>query len=156
MAIVAEVLGTLVVQRRLVEIEAVVGGWLRRIVAARVSARVLLEVAAHLAIVVIVAGRLVDMGSVAHAALRLGILVGTDEDGVVRMGLDMLLQVLGTLEGLATELTLVRFQRNVDTDVRSDVVTLHGGGAARVPLASKAQVVGALASNVALTDVLLA
>jgi hypothetical protein len=31
--------------------------------------------------------------------------------------LDVLLQILGSLERLAAELTLVRLQRNVDTDV---------------------------------------
>jgi hypothetical protein len=44
--------------------------------------------------------------------------------------LDMLLQVLGTLERLATELTLVRLQRNVNTDVRGDVITLDCGSSA--------------------------
>jgi hypothetical protein len=67
----------------------------------------------------------------------------------------MLLQILGTLEGLAAELTLVRLERDVDADVRSDVVTLDSGGAARVPLAGEVEVVGALAANVTLTDVLL-
>jgi hypothetical protein len=42
----------------------------------------------------------------------------------------MLLQVLGTLERLATELTLVRLQRNVNTDVRGDVITLDCGSSA--------------------------
>jgi hypothetical protein len=35
------------------------------------------------------------------------------------------------------------------------VITLDGGGAARVPLASEAQVVCAFATNMALTDVFL-
>lgn len=69
--------------------------------------------------------------------------------------LDVLLQVLGTLERLAAELTLVRLQGHMDPDVRGDVITLDGGGPARVPLASQVQVVGALATNMALTDVLL-
>lgn len=69
--------------------------------------------------------------------------------------LDMLLQVLGALEGLATELTLVRLEGHMDADVRGDVVTLDSGGSARVPLASEVQVVGALAADMALTDVLL-
>jgi len=67
----------------------------------------------------------------------------------------MLLQVLGTLERLATELTLVRLQGNVNTDVRGDVVSLDCSSSARVPLASQVEVVCALTANMALTDVLL-
>jgi hypothetical protein len=37
--------------------------------------------------------------------------------GVVGMGLDMLLQILGALERLATEITLVRLERYMHTDV---------------------------------------
>jgi hypothetical protein len=79
------------------------------------------------------------------------------EKGRVRWSpyLDMLLQILRALEGLAAELALMRLERNVNADVRSDVVTLDSGGAARVPLAGEVEVVGALAANVALTDVLL-
>lgn len=40
-----------------------------------------------------------------------------DEDRVIGMGLDMLFEILGPLEGLATEVTFVRLQRNMDTDV---------------------------------------
>jgi hypothetical protein len=75
-------------------------------------------------------------------------------DGVNKY-LDVLLQVLRTLERLATEFALVRLERDVNTDVRSDVITLDGGGATRVPLAGEAQVVCAFATNMALTDVFL-
>lgn len=71
------------------------------------------------------------------------------------MRLDVLLQVLGTLEGLAAELALVRLERDMDSDMRGNVVTLDGGGAARVPLACEAQVVCALAADMAVADVLL-
>jgi hypothetical protein len=67
----------------------------------------------------------------------------------------MLLQVLGTLERLATELTLVRLQGNVNTDVRGDVISLDCSSSARVPLASQVEVVCALTANMTLTDVLL-
>lgn len=40
-------------------------------------------------------------------------------------------------------------------DVGGDVVALDGGGAAVVPLAGQLQVVGALATNMALTKMLL-
>lgn len=78
-----------------------------------------------------------------------------DQDAVVGMGLDVLLEILRALEGLSAEVALVWLQRDMDTDVRGDVVTLHRCGAARVPLASQVEVVGALPSNVPLTDVVL-
>lgn len=43
----------------------------------------------------------------------------------------------------------------MNTDMRSDVVALHRGGAARVPLACEVQVVGALATNMLLANVFL-
>ena len=71
------------------------------------------------------------------------------------MGLDVLLQILGTLEGLSAKLALVRLQRHMDADVRSDVVTLDSGSAAARPLTRQVEVVGALAANMALTNVIL-
>lgn len=78
-----------------------------------------------------------------------------DQDAVVGMGLDMLLEILRTLEGLSTEVTLVWLQGNVNTNVRGDVVALDRCGAARVPLASQVEVVGALPADVPLTNVVL-
>ncbi len=71
------------------------------------------------------------------------------------MGLHVLLEILRALEGLATEVALVRLQGDVDADVRSDVVTLDRGRATRAPLAGKVEVVGALATDVALANVIL-
>lgn len=71
------------------------------------------------------------------------------------MSLDVFLQILRTLECLATEIALVRLQGHMDSDVRGDVVTLDGGSTAVAPLASEVQVVCALTSNMALTDVIL-
>ena len=71
------------------------------------------------------------------------------------MSLDVFLQILRALERLAAEVALVRLQRHVNTDVRSDVVSLDRRGAAVAPLAGQVQVVGALATNVTLTDVIL-
>lgn len=71
------------------------------------------------------------------------------------MRLDVLLQILGTLERLATEVALVRLQRNVDTDVRGNVITLNGGSAAVTPLTCQVQIVGALAPNVTFANVVL-
>ena len=71
------------------------------------------------------------------------------------MSLDMLLQVLRTLEGLATKVTLVWLQRHMYSNVRSDVIPLDRSSVASSPLASQVQVVGALATDMALTDVFL-
>jgi len=67
----------------------------------------------------------------------------------------MFFQVLRSLEGLAAELALVRLQGYVDSDVRSDVVTLNRGGTALAPGARQVEVVGGLATDMAFADVLL-
>lgn len=72
------------------------------------------------------------------------------------MGFDMLLEVLRAFEGLAAEITLVRLQRNVDPDMRRDVVALDRRRPAVPPLAGEVQIVGALATDMALADVFLA
>lgn len=71
------------------------------------------------------------------------------------MSLDVLLQILRALESLATEVALMWLQGHVNTDVRSNVITLDRGGAAVAPLAGQVQVVGALATNMTFTDVVL-
>lgn len=78
-----------------------------------------------------------------------------NDHGVVGVGLDVLLQVLGTLEGLAAEVTLVRLERDMDTDMRRDVITLDGSSPAGVPLAGQIEVVGALSAYMSLADVVL-
>jgi hypothetical protein len=40
-----------------------------------------------------------------------------DQDAVISMSLDVLLQVLRSLEGRATEVTLVRLERDMDANV---------------------------------------
>jgi hypothetical protein len=71
------------------------------------------------------------------------------------VSLDVLLEILGALERLATEVALMRLQRHVNADVRSNVITLDGGSAAVTPLARQIQVVGALAPNMAFAYVIL-
>jgi len=97
-------------------------------------------------------------GMVAVARVHAAILVlgrTADQHRVIGMGLDVLLEILGTLERLAAKVALVRLQRDVDTDVRGDVVPLDRGGPARVPLAGEVQVVGALAANMFFTNMFL-
>lgn len=86
------------------------------------------------------------------AAIGLG---GAKQDGVIGMSLDVLLQILRAFERLAAEIALVRLEGNVYTNMRGDVITLHGGRAAVPPLASQVQVVGALAADMALAYVVL-
>jgi hypothetical protein len=110
MSTVAKVLGTAIVDRGLVEVETIVGRRLRSVVAAsRVTSLVCKGscVSSHLAGVVIVARRsLRRLWPIVESAL--GILGWADKHRVVGMSLDVLLQILRSLERLATELTLVR------------------------------------------------
>ena len=55
--------------------------------------------------------------------------------------LDVLLQILWSLESLSTEITLVRLQWNVNTNVRGDVITLNSGGTTSVPTTGQIEVV---------------
>ena len=71
------------------------------------------------------------------------------------MSLDMLLQVLRALEGLAAKVTLVWLEGHMDTNMRGDMVSLDGGRTTATPLAGQVEVVGALTANMALTDMFL-
>jgi hypothetical protein len=71
------------------------------------------------------------------------------------MCFDMLLQVLRSLESFATEFTLVRFQGHMDPNVGSNMISFDRRGATVTPLTSQIEVVGRLATNMLLTDVLL-
>ena len=71
------------------------------------------------------------------------------------MSLHVLLEILRTLESLTAEVALMRFQRHVNANVRSDVVAFDRGGAAVTPLAGQIQIVGALATDMALANVIL-
>jgi len=71
------------------------------------------------------------------------------------MCLDMLLQVLWPLESLSAEVAFVRLERHMDSHVRGDVIALHGGCAACAPRACEVQVVSRLATDMALTDMVL-
>lgn len=74
---------------------------------------------------------------------------------IVSVGLDMLLQVLRTLEGLAAEFASVRLERNVDADVRGDVVALDDCNMAVGPTTSQVEVVGTLATDMPLANMFL-
>lgn len=74
---------------------------------------------------------------------------------IIGVGLDMLFEILRTLEGLAAEITLVWFKRDMHSNMGGDVIPFYGGGAAAAPLAGQVQVVGALATDMAFADVFL-
>ena len=71
------------------------------------------------------------------------------------MSLHMFLEVLGTFERLATEFALVRFQRDVNSNVGSDVVAFDGCCVALTPGACEIEVIRRLATNVSFADMLL-
>ena len=71
------------------------------------------------------------------------------------MSLDMFLEILRTLEGLATEFAFVRLQGDMDSDMGGNLVTLDGGGSALAPGAGQIEVVRRLATDMALADMLL-
>jgi len=77
------------------------------------------------------------------------------ENGVVSMCLYMLLEILRSLEGLATELASMRLQGDVDTDVRGDVVALYNSDTTVTPGTGQIQVISTLATNMTLTDMVL-
>lgn len=71
------------------------------------------------------------------------------------MSLDVLLEILRSLESLATEVALMRLEWDMDADVRCDVIALDGCDAARAPVTSQVEVVCALATDVTLAYVFL-
>lgn len=71
------------------------------------------------------------------------------------MSLDMFFEILRALEGFATEFAFVRFQGNMDTDVRCDMVAFHCCGTAATPLTRQIEIVGTLAADVSFADMLL-
>ena len=77
------------------------------------------------------------------------------EDRVVRMGFDMLLEILRPLESLTTELASMRLEWYMNTDVRGDVIALYDSDTTVRPCASQVKIVGAFATNVGLADVVL-
>jgi hypothetical protein len=77
------------------------------------------------------------------------------EDYMAVAYFDVLLQILGTLEGLSTEVTLVWLQWDVNSNVRGDMVTFYRCGPARIPATGEVQVVGTFSPNMLLTDMLL-
>lgn len=83
------------------------------------------------------------------------ILVHTVENGIIGMSFHVLLQILGTLEGLAAELATMRFQGNMDPNVRSDMIAFNNLNAAVGPGALQVEIVRAFAANMFVAYVIL-
>lgn len=71
------------------------------------------------------------------------------------MSLNMLLEVLGTLKRLATELASMRLQRHMDSNVRCDMIAFDNLNMAVGPRALQVEIVSALATNMFITDMIL-
>lgn len=67
----------------------------------------------------------------------------------------VLLQVLRSLEHLATRGARMRLEWRVHSQVRGDVIPLGADGIAPNPVACQAEIVGALASNVVVAQMLV-
>lgn len=67
----------------------------------------------------------------------------------------MLLQILGALKRLATKITSVRFQGYMDPNVGRNVVPLDHRNVTVRPPTLEVQIIGALAPNMALANVVL-
>lgn len=76
---------------------------------------------------------------------------------VMLLGMDLcvFLEVLGTLERLLANLACVRFEWCMDSQVTGNVITFCAGGAAILPFAGQAKVVGALPTNVIVAEMVV-
>ena len=83
------------------------------------------------------------------------VLIDTVENGIIGMSFHVLLQILRTLESLATELATMRFQGNMDSNVRSDMIALDNLNAAVRPRALQVEIVSAFAANMFVAYVIL-
>ena len=73
------------------------------------------------------------------------------------LGVDFLvfLEILWPLETLIADLAGMRFERDVDTEVRGDMVALRTSRIAILPNASEGEIVGRLASDVVIAKVIV-
>jgi len=121
------------------------------VVGVRVAAR-----GSQVMAVVAVGSRLTLLVGVARASVLAHVRVRrAEKDRVISVSLDVLLEILRSLESLSTEVALVRLEGNVDANVRCDVIALDGCDAARTPVASQVEVVCALATDVTFAYVLI-
>jgi len=67
----------------------------------------------------------------------------------------MLLQVLRAFKCLTTKVTFVRFEGDMNSNVRGDMITLDSSCIAIIPRAGQSQIISALASDMPLTHMFL-
>lgn len=58
-----------------------------------------------------------------------------DQHRIIRMGFDMLLEILRSLERFSTKVAFMWLERDVDTDMRCDMVALYDGSPTTTPVA---------------------
>lgn len=71
------------------------------------------------------------------------------------MCLDMLLQILWTLERLVAKLAFVWLKRYMYSHMGSDVISFDGSDATQSPLTGKIEVVGGLATDMLFANMIL-
>jgi hypothetical protein len=71
------------------------------------------------------------------------------------MSLDMFLEILGTFEAFATHVAAMRLERNMDSDVASDVIPFDSLGIAVSPGTGQTKVICRFASDVCIAQVVL-
>jgi hypothetical protein len=71
------------------------------------------------------------------------------------MSLDMFLEILGTFEAFATHVAAMRLERNMDSDVASDVIPFDSLGIAVSPGTGQTKVICRFASDVCIAQVIL-
>lgn len=71
------------------------------------------------------------------------------------MSLHMFLEILRTFETLAAEVAGVRFERDMDSDVTCDMVSLNSLGVAASPGAGQTEIICRFATNVFLAQMIL-
>lgn len=84
-----------------------------------------------------------------------GLVCPVHQDGIFGVSLDVLLQILGPLESLAAKVAPMGFQGDMNSNVGSDMITLDHRYGAVAPGAGQIQVIGALATDVAIADMVL-
>lgn len=77
------------------------------------------------------------------------------KDRIIGMGLDVFLEILRAFESFAAKIASVWFQRNVNANVRSNVVAFYYSNVAVGPTTLQVEVVGAFAPNMHFTNMIL-
>ena len=71
------------------------------------------------------------------------------------MNLLVLLEVLGALEALLADLAYVGLEGSMNAKMRGDMVALCTGGTAVLPLAGQTEIVGGLAADMVIAQVIV-